>query len=206
MVIHSDQILLPYFGGVLWEATKISGSRSEKLLASALDLVAQKSRTRREWADHLQQFVFGQPTAQDLTFTIDFDAKTFIPVGWEVREEDQLPNRVRGQVDWDPSKVKLYFAPTQQGGNPIQGHKLREELKDQPVYGAQMLDFLLANPQLIPEELKGEFWFFWDTIYRRSDGNLYVRCLDWHQGQWDWSYSGLGQIWDIQNPAAISEI
>ena len=43
--------------------------RGSKLLASALDLVAQKARTPQEWADHLQVFVFGRP----FTFDVDFD-------------------------------------------------------------------------------------------------------------------------------------
>lgn len=136
-------------------------------------------------------------------YVIDFDAEPFIPEGWEVRAEDQLVDRVRGQFVWDPTKVGLYLADQQKSGT-IVGHELRKALKDQPVYGAQLLDFWLKNPNLIPEGLKGKYTFFWGTKYRYSDGGLCVRCLYWSVGQWDWDYSWLDSIWLSGGPAAVS--
>jgi hypothetical protein len=59
------------------------------------------------------------------------------------------------------------------------------------------------NSHLIPEEWKGKYVFFWGTIYRGSGDNLYVRCLCWGGGRWDWGYDWLGGGWDDGNPAAV---
>jgi hypothetical protein len=62
-----------------------------------------------------------------------------------------------------------------------------------PVMNANVLDYLLANPDLIPEEWKKDekgntrYIFFWGTVYRRSNGNLCVRCLYWDDSGWYWS-------------------
>jgi hypothetical protein len=63
---------------------------------------------------------------------------------------------------------------------------------------------LLANPELIPEEWKGKFIFFWGTIYRNSDGSLYVRYLNWNGDQWNWNFNCLDNDWNDNNPAAVS--
>lgn len=66
-----------------------------------------------------------------------------------------------------------------------------KELEDQPVLNANVLDFLREHPELIPDEWKGKFTFFWGTIYRHRDGDLYVRCLYWDGGRWDWGCDSL---------------
>lgn len=105
---------------------------------------------------------------------IDCDANPYIPLGWKVEE-----HRKGGQFEWDPSKVALYLSAAQKKGPGISGNKLRKELRSQPVLNANVLDYLLANPSLIPEDWKGEAVCFWGTIYRRVGGVLYVRCLGW---------------------------
>lgn len=140
---------------------------------------------------------------------IDCDAAPYIPDGWMVKEEDQLPGRVRGQFVWDPAKVKFHLSPNQLGGKYIEGTKLQKELANEPVLPANVLDFLLKNPFLIPEEWKKDangntrYIFFWGTIYRGSSGRPYVRFLCFDDGWWRWSCLWLGSGWDVSDPAAL---
>ncbi|MCC6934802.1 MAG: hypothetical protein IT406_03905 [Candidatus Yanofskybacteria bacterium] len=133
---------------------------------------------------------------------IDCDVNPFVPDGWSYREEDQLPGRIRGTWTWDPS-VKLYLSKKQGGDKYIVGNDLRKELKPQSVLPANVLDYLLAHPELIPEDWNGKAIFFWGTIYRNSRGNLYVRCLYWDGGGWDWDYGWLDYGFSGSNPAVV---
>ena len=131
---------------------------------------------------------------------IDCDAARWCPWGWKVVE-----HRQDGQIEFDPNKLELYLSEEQKNGRTIVGHELRKHLAEMPVMNANVLDHLLANPQLIPESWKKiGCIFFWGTVYRDSDGSLCVRCLCWGDGQWRWSYNWLADGWDAQNPAAVS--
>lgn len=133
--------------------------------------------------------------------TIDCDATPFIPGGWSVEE-----HRKGGRLIWDKAAQAraLYLSPNQQNGGRDVGHKLREELKSQPVLNACVLDYLLANPTQIPDEWKGRYIFFWGTISRDSEGFLYVRYLYWDGDQWDWGDYWLNSDWNDDGPAAVS--
>jgi hypothetical protein len=110
----------------------------------------------------------------------------------------------KGQMEWDPVKVSLYLSQRQQNGRTIGGHELRTELKSQPVLNANVLDYLLAHPELIPESWKGKNVYFWGTIYRSPGTYLYVRNLYWDDGRWRWSYDQLVNGWLGSRPAAVS--
>jgi hypothetical protein len=135
---------------------------------------------------------------------INCDADPFVPDGWGVEEHQK-----GGPFTWDASKVKFYLSKKQKGSSYIEGNKLREELKGQPVYNANLLDYLLKNPHLIPEEWKKDekgntrYIFFWGTVYRRSDGYLCVRYLCWSDGGWRWSDGWLDHDWYDGSPAAV---
>ena len=133
---------------------------------------------------------------------IDCDADPFLPEGWQGVES----HKKGGQLEWDPTKIRLHLSPNQQGSKYIQGHKLREELASEPVLNANVWDYLLAHPELIPEEWKGKYVFFWGTIYRRSDGILCVRFLNWRGERWNWVYFWLGRSFDSSSPAACSQV
>ena len=133
-----------------------------------------------------------------IEYIIDLDAEPFVPDGWEVEE-----HRRGGQFKWDTSKVALYLSKGQQNGKGIEGNKLGNELKGKPVYNATFLDYLLANPDLIPEDWKGKLVFFWGTIYRDSDGSLCVRYLCWDGDGWFWDRGWLGYVWRDDDPAAV---
>lgn len=129
---------------------------------------------------------------------IDLDADPCIPYdGWKVEE-----HKKGGQFAWDPTKVNLFLSEKQKAGT-IEGNKLRKELADQPVYNANLLDYLLDNPHLIPEEWKGKAVFFWGTIYRNSGDNLCVRYLIWDGGHWRQGSSWLDNF-DADRPSAVA--
>lgn len=119
--------------------------------------------------------------------------------GWTVEEHQKT-----GDLVWDPSKITLYLSDKQKNGGVISGKELRTELKGKPVLNANILDYLLAHPELIPEELKDKTTFFWGTIYRDSDGRLYVRCLAWGGKRWNWYCIWLGGGWGDNDSAAVS--
>ena len=130
---------------------------------------------------------------------VDLAAEPLVPViGWEVEE-----HRGGGQLEWNPAQVELYFSFNQKDKKVIKGDELREELNGQPVCNANLLDFLLANPRLIPEEWKHKRVYFWGTIYRRFSGNLCVRCLCWDGSRWNWDYNWLDGDFRDYSPAVL---
>jgi len=129
---------------------------------------------------------------------VDLDADPMIPNGWTVEEHTK-----GGQFEFDPKQVALHLDKAQQDGGVIVGKKLRQKLKGKRVYNANLLDFLLAHPELIPEEWKGKFIFFWGTIYRYSFGSPYVRYLCWYGDGWNWSDYWLGNNFDDDCPAVV---
>lgn len=141
----------------------------------------------------------GRATIAYSEHVIDLDADPRIPYeGWKVEE-----HKKGGQFKWDASKVQLFLHSKQQGGS-IEGNKLRKELANQPVYNANLLDYLLDNPHLIPEEWKGKAVCFWGTIYRGSDGSLCVRDLVWGGGRWRQGSDWLDRNFGADGPSAVA--
>lgn len=134
---------------------------------------------------------------------IDGDA-IYVPEGWSVVE-----HRKYDQIEFDPKRVAFHLDPAQKAGR-IAGNDLRKKLANEPVLNANVLDHLLANTNLIPEDWKFDEQgrerciFFWGTIYRDSAGNLYVRYLYWYDGQWRERYRWIDLGFDDQLPAALS--
>lgn len=133
----------------------------------------------------------GRAEIKPVEYLIDLDADPFIPGGWRVIE-----HKKGGKWKYDPKKIGLYLSKKQQDGNKIDGHDLRKELESQPVMNANLLDFYLRNPHLIPSGWKDKYVFFWGTIYCDKDGNLYVRCLACLEERWGWYSGGLHNNWN----------
>lgn len=146
----------------------------------------------------------GYSEIKPIEHVIDCDADPFIPSSWKVEE-----HKKGGPLALDLSKVKLHLSPNQQDDKAIEGKKLRKELASEPVFNANVLDYLLAHPELIPEEWKKDekgntrYIFFWGTIYRDSGGGLCVRFLCFSGGRWDWDFSWLDLDWGDYYPAAL---
>lgn len=138
----------------------------------------------------------GQLEIKPIEHMIDCDVNPFIPNGWAVEE-----HKKGGMFKFNPEKISLYLSKKQKKGS-IGGHDLRKELADKPVMNANVLDYLLAHPELIPEEWKGKYIFFWGTIYRHSPCYLYVPYLDWDGSRWNEGYRWLDSDFYSEDPAA----
>lgn len=160
--------------------------------------------TKGDRLGQVHPFVRGRAEISVVRHVVDLSADPYSPNGWAIEEHRKGDT----SFEWNPDLITFHLSEKQKGGKTIEGNKLRKELKDLPVFNANLLDYLLKNPNLIPEEWKkyGEgntrYIFFWGTIYRRSDGILCVRCLYWRGGQWGWDYYWLGNDWLGDNPAA----
>ncbi|MBI4119079.1 MAG: hypothetical protein HY452_02345 [Parcubacteria group bacterium] len=133
---------------------------------------------------------------------IDCDADPFLPEGLSVDEADQLPHRARGLLEWNPSKVALYLS-NEQKHEFVKGEDLKRDLAFHPVLPANVLDYLLAHPHLIPEAWKDKSVFFWGTIYRDREDKMCVRFLYWHVGRWFCNQFWLECDWNDNCPAAL---
>ena len=157
-------------------------------------------------------------TPETQTTVIDCDADPFIPDGWT-----KVEHKKGGQWEFNPDKIEFYFSKRQQRfyfvegednfstlqerqrfqASFIEGNELRTELVTKPVLNANVLDYLLAHPQIIPVEWKGVSVSFWGTIYCNPSGSLSVRCLAWWGGRWRSNHIWLGNNWRHDNPTAI---
>jgi hypothetical protein len=140
----------------------------------------------------------GKASITYLKHIIDCEEKPFTPEGWKV--EVHLK---RGFIEFNPENVSLYLSEYQKNGS-ITGFNLRNEILYKPVMNANVLDYLLAHPELIPEEWKSKAVFFWGTIYRNSDGGLCVRCLSWDGSRWYWHFRWLALGFLSDCPAALA--
>ena len=145
---------------------------------------------------------------------IDCGGNPFIPNDWKMEKHQgsgvvRLEKRADGQLYINGKKVILYLSKKQLNGESIVGNELREEISGKEILNAIVLDYLLAHPGLIPDDWKKDekgnirYIFFWGTIYRISDGYLYVRCLRFDGGEWDWYYYWLDYYFDGRSPSAV---
>jgi len=148
--------------------------------------------------------LYGRANIQVIQHIVDCDADPFILNGWKVEQHIK-----GGKFIFDLASVFLYLSKKQQNGGYILGDDLRKELRRKPILNANVLDYLLAHPEIIPEEWKKNasgntrYIFFWGTIYRDSDGSLYVRSLYFSEGRWFWSCRRLDLRWHGSHPAVV---
>jgi hypothetical protein len=146
----------------------------------------------------LRKVRLGQASIEVIAHVIDCDAAPFIPEGWTVDKHEK-----GGQFQWDASKVTLWLVKGQQNGGYVVGNDLLKQVAKKHPFNANVLDYLLANRHLIPEEWKGKYIPFWGTRYRGSDGGLCVRCLYWFGSRWDWGNDWLDDDFYGYLPAAV---
>jgi hypothetical protein len=132
---------------------------------------------------------------------IDCDANPLIPDGCSVEEHQKS-----GVLKWNPANVTLYFSKEQKEGNWIKGHKLHKELMSRSVrvMNANVLDYLLTHPYLIPEDWKDKQVFFWGTIYHNQSDELFIYGLYNSHGRWEKLHFWLKGLWFEDNAAAVS--
>lgn len=128
---------------------------------------------------------------QTIESIIDCDTSPYVPKDWTVEEHHK-----GGQLKFDTSQITPYLFAAQEM-NSTEGNELREKLANKPCLNANVLDHLLANQHLIPEEWKGKVVFFWGTIYHNSNGHLCVRYLIYRRCSymWVWENYYIGDSW-----------
>lgn len=144
----------------------------------------------------IRQMRIGDEAIKLLEQIIDLNTTPFVPHGWSVVE-----HRKSGQFRWSANNIALHLSNYQQDG--VVGHELRKELSHLSVANANVLDFLLSHPHLIPEEWKDGPIFFWGTIYLAGNGLLYVRLLEKIGGRWRWETLQLDNYWRSNFFAAV---
>jgi hypothetical protein len=82
---------------------------------------------------------------------------------------------------WVAERVGLHQCSS---GATATGLELFKQLEDVPVLNACVLDFLLSNPEHIPQHWAQHTVAFWGTIYRACGDCLYVRVLYISGEQW----------------------
>jgi predicted dithiol-disulfide oxidoreductase (DUF899 family) len=110
------------------------------------------------------------------------------------------------------TETSLFLDPVQIEGS-IRGNDLYEFLKEKntPVLNATIWEYLRNNESLIPEEWRfstkgnAQYIFFWGTIDRSPDGNLYVRYITWSGGNWVFSNYLMSGNWHEDFPAVIKK-
>jgi len=185
-----------------WTPAEVKQLSSGGLLADFRQvLLGNATIIDRQRFDHIKALAEAMIPQLKTEHLIDLDADPFLPNGWKGVENHQKGD----QLTWnkDAQKDALYLSERQKQSPWLKGHELRKELGKKPVLSANVLDYLLAHPELIPEEWKGKYVFFWGTIYRDSGDDLCVRCLCWDGGGWRWGLSWLGSDWSGYSPAAL---
>ncbi|MDD4804538.1 MAG: hypothetical protein PHN69_05120 [Candidatus Pacebacteria bacterium] len=184
-------------GQVLGLATVLANNVDwSKLDGDAIqDLITDPSGTGKKGTEWLVNNANVQLIVAN--YTVDLDADPFLPNNWKVES-----HKKGGKIPFNPNMVDLYLSDEQKNGS-IQGNDLRKKIEVKNPYNANLLDFYLAHPELIPESWKGQYVFFWGTIYRNADDSFFVRYLCWDGGRWDWGCRWLGRDWRSGDPSPV---
>ncbi len=155
-----------------------------------------------------------KPEVKVLTATLNLATTPRLPFAGATVEKHTgegtvtIEKRADGQLYIDGKKVVLHLSERQFGGKWLKGHELRTELDGKPVLNATILDFLEDHQEFITDDWKQDeqgntrYVYFWGTVYRSAGGDLYVRCLYWDGGQWQFDFHWLDDAWFGHNPAA----
>jgi len=114
------------------------------------------------------------------TYSVDLDADPWCPRFWRVDSHKR-----GGRFLWDPDKANYYLSEYKAA------RSLRKANGSPPAFNANLLDFLLDNPQLLTPEWEQEGCItFDDTSYRLIPpqiDDLYRRSLCFCNGKWYWA-------------------
>ena len=165
-------------------------------------VLVERSKVNRRWIK-----------IDENTIAVDLESSPRLPfAGAEVEQHTGVGGAIfqkrADDLYRNGRKVVLRLSERQMNGKSLKGYELRDELTGKPVLNANELDALYDNPHLLPEDWKKDekgnirFIFFWGTIYRNSDGHLFVRYIFFSDGAWQRYYFWLGVGWDGRFPAA----
>lgn len=115
--------------------------------------------------------------------------------GWKVHYHD-------GKTSFDPANLSLHLEPEQKE-SILNGNVLFERMKGEGL-NSNVMDYLYEHQELIPEEWKDKYVYFWGTVFADADGDLCVRCFYWRGGVCGRVCDWLGGDWVFRHPAAVS--
>ncbi|MES2224699.1 MAG: hypothetical protein V4478_01795 [Patescibacteria group bacterium] len=140
---------------------------------------------------------------------IDLDADPITPY----ERMTVIEHTKGGQFMWDPKKIQLFLHDLQKEENGIslsEAVRFHAEVNSRQVFNANLLDYLLDNQHLIPEEWRANadgtkrYVCFWGTRYVMYRLISAIRYMHFEGGVWYSSYFGcVGKRWDAHCPAAI---
>lgn len=161
-----------------------------------------------DFMSQVRDMVVGRVEIVPVERLVDLDADPFLPSGWVGVECHMKGGKViierRGEdLFVNGRRVGLHLSRCQMIDMVDEGHLLREYLSNKDVLNANVLDYLLVHPRLVPEKWQGKKVFFWGTIYRSPDNLLYVRCLIWHGNMFDSDHNRLSYMFSSCAPAAV---
>lgn len=126
-----------------------------------------------------------------------------------------IDHKEGGLFEWDPKKVELALLEKQELRDGIDSYKIIEGLADKNPFNANLLDYLLEHPDLIPKQWEVELtegWtreiFFWGTIYGRKGYRGFatyriVRSLEWDGSSWKGSQREVWRQFYKHDPAIV---
>lgn len=120
---------------------------------------------------------------------IDCGVTPFIPDGWSIHPDDQLPSRFTGVCSWNPETQAASLAQNVPERSMLDyprdfDRRFRNEL----VLPANVLDYLIEHPHEIPA-WENHFVHFPGTVYRTEKGQRAVRHLLFTgRGGWSWNF------------------
>lgn len=119
----------------------------------------------------------------------------------KLRVDTHLDRKDVATIDLSRVERVLTLRP---GENRISGHENLKRLKatGKTLLDVRVLEELLKNSHLIPEEWKNGITFFWGTIFFGSDGGPCVVDLYWGGDRWCWYDRWLNDDWCSDAPAA----
>ncbi len=176
-----------------------------------------KELTKGDFLGRVRDVQRGILEIKPIEHIIDLGIPAVIPQGynWTVEEHRIGPPDVKLErkadgLYIDGKKIGFWLSEEQRRKQAVVGNILRAKLKEMPVLNDNVLNYLLKNPLLIPEDWKKDengntrYIFFWGTIFRSAVGDLFVRCLCWSGGEWVWDSFWLDNDWRSSHPAAVS--
>jgi len=140
--------------------------------------------------------LYGWSKISCLECSINLDVSPFIPEGLKLESHCGGP-----AWEFSPAKVVLCLTDSQKEKSTT-GHDLLKEIVDYHPLNANVLDYLLLRPELIPEDWKNKTIYFWGTIYSEPEDGPCVRFLYWKAGRWHSFHSCLKDDFDYNDFAA----
>ena len=106
--------------------------------------------------------------------------------GWEILEDVPFTKPKKGQV-LELVKVTDNSVSTKE--------MLKVAKRENCLNGQGLAEYLLENPDLIPEEAKSYYLVFPSTVWQDSHGRRSVPYLHWYADQWYLTFPWIGLDW-----------